>query len=117
MKITRGAGGLSISPLLTLRGFVRNDSPVFALFDYGTLLQHEYNLGEYMDYASTRMLQHFADGAGSPYDVNEEGETILHVRTDLLFAKYQLTASFASVFYISAWTLLYRRRTSVISEN
>jgi len=73
-----------------------------------------------MDYASTRMLQHFADGAGSPYDVNEEDETILHVRTDLLFAKYQLTASFASVFYIfymSSWTLLYWRRTSIISEN
>lgn len=88
IKITRGAGGLSISPLLTLRGFVRNDSPVFALFDYDALRLHRCHPADYMDYTSARMLQLFADGAGSPYDVNENGETILHVRIDLLFAQY-----------------------------
>ena len=98
IRITRGAGGFSISPLLTLRGFVRNDSPIFALYDSPDLFRPECNLEEYMDYASARMLQLFADGAGSPYDVNEDGETILHVRTDLLFAQYQLTTYFARVF-------------------
>ena len=76
---------------------MRDDSPVFALFQPYALHQHNRNLGEYMDYASTRMLQLFADGAGSPYDVNEDGETILHVRTGLLFDQYQLIY-FASIF-------------------
>jgi hypothetical protein len=97
IKITRGAGGLSISPLLTVRGFVRNDSPVFALFDHYAVPWSECNLAEYMDYASARMLQLFADGAGSPYDVNEDGQTILHVRIDLLFTQCQLTTYFASI--------------------
>lgn len=79
IKVTRGAGGLSISPLLTIRGFVPHDSPVFALFDMWTLEKHRDDIGSYLDYTCTRMLQHFGDGDGSPYDVSQRGSTLLHV--------------------------------------
>jgi len=61
IKVTQGAGGLSINPLLTIRGFVHNDSPVFALFHDYNLRQYEDNIAEYMDYASARMLQLFRE--------------------------------------------------------
>lgn len=84
MTVSWGTGGLSIGALLNPRGVVRIDSPVFALFGYSVLQQHRDNIGEYMDYACTRMLQlfHGVGGhgpAGSPYDVNKYGRTILHV--------------------------------------
>ena len=81
VKLTRDAGNLSIGPLLTLRGVVRNDSPVFALFTCTTVHQHKRGLGEYMDYASKRMLQLFNDKASHchPGDVDEYGRTVLHV--------------------------------------
>lgn len=79
MKVTRGAGGFSISPTLTLQGFVRNDSPIFELFTGSAIREHEGSFGEYLDYASTRMLQLFSDGCGSPYDVDWAGRTVLHV--------------------------------------
>jgi hypothetical protein len=85
IQATRGAGGLSVSPLLTLRGFVRKDSPVFALFYDDAIYQHREDIGMYMDYASKRMLQLFRDGSASPYDVDEHGETILHVGKILSF--------------------------------
>jgi hypothetical protein len=81
IKLTRDAGNLSIGPLLTLRGMVRNDSQVFALFVGGTVNEHKDDLGEYMDYASKRMLQLFNDKESRchPYDVDENGQTVLHV--------------------------------------
>ena len=81
MKLSRNAGNLSIGPLLTFRGVVRNDSPVFALFTSDASNQHKSDLGEYMDYASKRMLQLFNDKESRchPYDVNEKGQTVLHV--------------------------------------
>jgi hypothetical protein len=90
MNITRGAGGLSISPLLSVRGFIRDNSPIFALFELFFLdpdYQRMYgsNLTKYLDYASTRMLQLFNEGCGSPYDVDMDGNTILHVSACLHF--------------------------------
>ena len=81
MKLTRDAGNLSIGPLFTLRGVAQNDSPVFALFTRDASDRHKDDLGEYMDYASKRMLQLFDDKKSRchPYDVNENGQTILHV--------------------------------------
>ena len=81
MKLSRDAGNLSIGPLLTLRGVVRNDSPVFALFTRGIIYFHKDDLGGYMDYASKRMLQLFNDKESRchPYDVDENGQTVLHV--------------------------------------
>jgi len=81
VKLTRDAGNLSIGPLLTLRGVVRNDSPVFALFNRVTVNRHKYELREYMDYAAKRMLQLFNDKGSQchPYDVDEDGRTVLHV--------------------------------------
>lgn len=88
MKVTRGAGGLSISPLLCVRGFVRKDSPVFALFHHNNIDYDD--LGNYMDYASTRMLQLFNDGSGSPYDLDIIYGTILDVSDILPFAGSKL---------------------------
>lgn len=86
IKATRGARGFSISPLLIFRGIVRGDSPVFALFSWHAIEKHLEDFGMYMDNASARMLQLFRDGSASPYDVNELGQTILHVGDNLSFA-------------------------------
>lgn len=91
MKATRGAGGLSVSPLLTLRGLERNDSPVFALFSWDAVHPHREDIGMYMDYASARTLQLFRDGRASPYDVDEHGRTILHVGNNFTLSKWRLT--------------------------
>jgi len=92
MKLTRDAGNLSIGPLLTLRGVVQNDSPVFALFTSYSINQHKDDLGEYMDYASTRMLQLFNDKKSlcHPYDVNENGQTVLHVGDKRVISRQKL---------------------------
>jgi hypothetical protein len=80
IKATRGAGGLSLSPLLTLRGYVREESPISELFGRPPYwYKFPKNLGDYLDHASSRMLQLFQEGGASPYDVDKSGSTILHV--------------------------------------
>jgi len=84
IKATRGAGGLSLSPLLTLRGFVREESPISELFGRPPYwYQFPKNLGDYLDHASSRMLQLFQEGGASPYDVDKSGSTILHVSANV----------------------------------
>lgn len=80
VKLIRDARNLSIGPLLTLRGVVRNDSPVFALFARGTIHQQK-DLGEHIDYVSERILRLFNDKESRchPYAVDENGQTVLHV--------------------------------------
>lgn len=76
-----GAGGLSISPYLALRGFSRNNSPAFTLFEeFGwyeasTVPQYVSILGQ----ISTRLQLLFTNGESSPYETDESGGTLLHV--------------------------------------
>jgi hypothetical protein len=77
-----GAGGLSISPYLALRGFSRNNSPAFTLFEeFGwhearTMSQYVSILGQ----ISTRLQLLFTNGESSPYETDkEDGGTLLHV--------------------------------------
>jgi len=94
VKATRGAGGLSISPLLTLRGFVRETSPVFDLFNYPNLPSDLGSADHYFHYASTRMLQLFSEGSASPFDRDIGGYTILRVsHTSLTSMGGKLTES------------------------
>jgi hypothetical protein len=60
---------------------VQNDSPVFALFDYYPIRRNLFRLGDYMDHASSQILQFFNHGKSPchPHDVGEDGQTIPHV--------------------------------------
>lgn len=86
ISITRGAGGLSLSPNLRCARLVSRDSPAFKLVDH---LDWEFNvlppkdIGELealVDISIHGLALLFRDGKASPYDVDLEGRTLLHVR-------------------------------------
>ena len=77
-----GAGGMSISPSLELRGFSRNDSPAFTLFKElewyeARTVSHYLSI---LSQISTRLRFLFTNGEASPSETNEYGDTLLHVR-------------------------------------
>jgi hypothetical protein len=76
-----GAGDLSISPYLALRGFSRKNSPAFALFEefgWGKVVTLPQQLSS-MRQIPTRLNLLFSTGEASPNETNEFGETLLHV--------------------------------------
>ena len=86
ISITRGAGGLSISPNLRCARLVSRNSPAFKLVDDLVLqiypLQPE-DMGKLeasLDIGIHGLALLFRDGKASPYDVDLEGNTLLHVR-------------------------------------
>ena len=86
ISITRGAGGLSISPNLRCARLVSRDSPAFKLVDhldrecYELLPKDMGKLEASLDISIHRLALLFRDGKASPYDVDLEGRTLLHVR-------------------------------------
>jgi hypothetical protein len=79
MAVSWGAGGISISPRLSLRAIVSARSPVFALL----LEAHSKPPGEFRDtieFVSQELFQLFQQGRASPMDVLSDGTTLLHVR-------------------------------------
>lgn len=86
ISITRGAGGLSISPNLRCARLVTRDSPAFKLFDdlcWDFLGLSPGDMGELealLDISIHGLALLFRDGKASPYDVDLEGGTLLHVR-------------------------------------
>ena len=86
ISITRGAGVLSINPGLRCAHVVPANSPAFQLlfrlrnsFDTGP----KRNIGEVessMETGIQNLARLFRDGKASPYDVDLEGNTLLHVR-------------------------------------
>ena len=80
LSLTRGAGGIALSPTLQLRCLVPFDSPAF------TLVRDPFPRGMTFDdkeiVANQRLQilrQMFQDGKASPYDVDVNGNTLLHV--------------------------------------
>ena len=86
IAITRGAGGLSINPGLRCAHVVPANNPAFQLlfrlqnrFDTGP----ESNIGEVessMETSIQDIARLFREGKASPYDVDLQGNTLLHVR-------------------------------------
>ena len=81
MSMKYGAGGLSLSPNLTLKGIRRENSPAFRLFDWkywtgcGTIA----NAIAKMDQVSLRLRQMFDEGIASPFDLDQEGNSLIWV--------------------------------------
>lgn len=80
ISITRGAGGSSISPSLTFRATVSNDSPAFALFNFDTIrsMTRSQNVN-YYTWATQELYRLFREQKASPSDVDSCGQTLLHV--------------------------------------
>ena len=83
-SLTRGAGGTALSPNLQLRCLVAYDSRAFALIreDFPGDVPGDMTLDDMKIVASQRvqiLRQMFQDGKASPYDVDIDGNTLLHV--------------------------------------
>ncbi|ETS81622.1 hypothetical protein PFICI_06624 [Pestalotiopsis fici W106-1] len=96
---TSGAGGLSISPNITLRPMVdETRSPAFRLID---LMRESYfyidcsdiEFEYILDRSMNAILKLYRTKECSPYDVNFRGESVLHKWIDLLFAVLARTKS------------------------
>ena len=82
LTATRGAGGISLSPLIQVRGFVRDDSPAFKLVNEFNLKLGLSNAGDSeleVIKAMRQIRSLFDEGKAKPGDVNTYGETILGV--------------------------------------
>ena len=87
LSLARGAGGVALSPNLQLRCLVPSDSPAFALVM--EWFPRDITLDNLMIVASQRvqtLRQMFQDGKASPYDVEINGNTLLHVSDPWYYA-------------------------------
>ena len=95
MCIKTGAGGISISPQLSFRGLARPDSPAFSLLSSETFLEamrwgSEVQLRDTLRSTADQILQLFAQRQASPAELNEKGESLLHVSDDRLLTTAKL---------------------------
>lgn len=81
MHLRRGAGGFSISPNLHCSRVVSSESPIFDLIDtqvFG-IFDKKTNITSELNALMRKIEQLFRDGKASPRDVNEQGDSLLHV--------------------------------------
>ena len=80
VSLTRGAGGIALSPNLQLRCLVPYDSPAIALITEPFPDNETFdNIKIVASQRVQRLRQMFQDGKASPYDVDIHGNTLLHV--------------------------------------
>ena len=80
VSLTTGAGGTALSQNLRLKCLVPYDSPAFALIKQP--FPNDMTFDDLKIVASQRvqiLRQMFQDGKASPYDVDIDGDTLLHV--------------------------------------
>ena len=109
ISIAKGAGGFSIGPNLRYRRMVSNDSLSFALVTFSCIniddVRKLSTLDSLLHSRLKKIQQAFATGKASPYDVDWQGNTILHVRFitgafNLAFALIQLQAACSGHHYL-----------------
>ena len=88
MLLTFGAGGCSISPCLALLGQVHSGSPAFAISDkYLKRIIYEETTEEgvckSLECLTSELRQVFASRRALPYEINENGYTLLNVGIEL----------------------------------
>jgi hypothetical protein len=90
VSMTTGASGFSITPHLSFKAVVPSNSPAFALFSRDnyqkSLNRRSATAGQILDSIMPRLLRLFAEQQASPTDVNEFGESLLHVETTCIAA-------------------------------
>lgn len=120
ISIIRGAGGSAISPILQCARVVPRDSPAFRLvrlkYDYSNCCQslNGREIGSlsewqcHLEINIDQLARMFRDGRASPYDVDLDGNTLLHVRVTLSGNKQSLTSTQAASH---VWDKLYDFRS------
>ena len=82
VEVRRGAGGYSISPQLQCARVVPLDHPAWQLFDFDVdlfpLTANDFHSSIERRFRDLHQLM--LSGQASPYDVDIEGQTLLHVR-------------------------------------
>jgi hypothetical protein len=96
ISINTGASGFSINPQLSFRAVVPSNSPAFALFSleyYGKSPSYRSVGDQCLEFATDdellesimpKLLRLFAERRASPTDVNEFGQSLLHVKPHIL---------------------------------
>lgn len=80
ISLTKGAGGTSLSPNMTFRCLVADDSPAFALMrDPWTWNKSVNDIETVVNQRVQSLRQMFQDRKASPYDIDMYGNTLLHV--------------------------------------
>jgi hypothetical protein len=106
LSITRGAGGFSISPSLRYTRIVPSDSPSFALLNINLdNFETAKEMQACFDTCIRQLSRLYSERKALPYDVDQYGDTVLHVRFDHLDAMLQLTIFGESVQFVSLWRI------------
>lgn len=80
ISFTRGAGGFSISPTISFSALVPSDSPLFRLLEFNfSSKTSAHDMSKSFDVRIGQILHLFENCAASPYDVDQDGNTMLHV--------------------------------------
>jgi hypothetical protein len=89
LRITRGAGGLALSPSLRLRAIVPSNSAAFELIKHMPLVSPEHfdnvKIRTPTNEFQLRLFRLFQEGKASPSDVLANGNTFLHVSSTRFF--------------------------------
>jgi hypothetical protein len=80
LDITKGAGGLAISPHLEFRATVPTDSPIFRLLSNTEEVLKSDTVGRILENTQQKLFDLLREGKGSWSDTLPNGNTILHVR-------------------------------------
>lgn len=91
LSLQFGAGGMSVSPSLTLRGMKRPESEVFKLMK--VVGQPWYCHDDWtprMEWVLPKIKDLILSGKASPYDIDQDGRTVFDVRCGLSVLKIQL---------------------------
>jgi hypothetical protein len=81
LDITKGAGGLAISPHLEFRATVPTYSPIFRLLSNTEDGLKSETVGRTLENTQQKLFELLQEGKGSWSDTLPNGNTILHVRT------------------------------------
>lgn len=102
INIIRGAGGSSISPVLQCARVVPQDNSAFRLVRSiypilnGREITSRSEVKAQLEINIHQLARTFRDGRASPYDVDLDGNTLLHVRVTLPRNKQSLTSTQAA---------------------
>lgn len=112
--INRGSGGVAISHTLEIARMVPNNSRAFQLVDFDLALTERkfkniIDLDKWLRDSVKELQILFDNGSASSYDVNEKGDTLLHVRifvtllSDLMSLTSSLQATSKNIFRVARY--------------
>lgn len=84
ISISRGSGGISISPTLAFIPTVPCNAPAFKVYD--VYRPYDYSasaLQEAFTFRKQELLRLYSEGKAAPWDVDEKGNNVLHVSVEM----------------------------------